>query len=238
MLNPLYHVINVANAAATVERDRVRVLAVIESAPGFDAANSVCRGVVQGAIVSMGEPAVLRAALGSTNSLADLRGRRIVGRAMCAAAAGGFVAVVTLLLTRGSELDLEVPDTQHRNTPLGNAASGGHLEVCELLIAAGARLESRNRYHATPLMEAAAGGHTDVLVALVAAGADVEAASRFGSTALMSAARGGKAASVEALVALGASPAARNKDAATALDLARAAVAAAPALARIEDALS
>lgn len=221
MLNMLFHVINVADATASIEADRDRVLAVVRAAPGLDAANSLCRGAVQGAIVAMGQLAVLKAALGSSCMLSKMSGKYALGSALCGAAAGGFVGPVTELLERVDEVDLEVRDKEHKNTPLSNAASGGHVNVCRLLIAAGAELDARNRYHQTPIMEAASGGHDGVIEVLAAAGADVNATNKQGTTALMNAARSGKVPSVAALVACGADASAKNKDGRTALDLAR-----------------
>ena len=47
----------------------------------------------------------------------------------------------------------------NNNTPLSEAAGGGHVETIMLLIQRGAVLNSRGRYQRVPLWRAAFGGH-------------------------------------------------------------------------------
>lgn len=47
----------------------------------------------------------------------------------------------------------------NNNTPLSEAAGGGHVETIMLLIQQGAVLNSRGRYQRVPLWRAAFGGH-------------------------------------------------------------------------------
>ena len=63
------------------------------------------------------------------------------------------------------------------------ATNGGHLEVVELLLAAGADPEVRQAGGFTPLMGAASGGHGEILDRLLAAGADPAPISDGGKTA-------------------------------------------------------
>jgi ankyrin repeat protein len=58
--------------------------------------------------------------------------------------------------------------------PLHSAASGGHSEIVELLLAAGAEPDPRQRHGWTPLHAAAQNGDARSLEALLAAGADPE----------------------------------------------------------------
>ena len=58
--------------------------------------------------------------------------------------------------------------------PLHSAASGGHAEIVELLLAAGAEPSPRQRHGWTPLHAAAQNGDARSLEALLAAGADPE----------------------------------------------------------------
>lgn len=47
----------------------------------------------------------------------------------------------------------------NNNTPLSEAAGGGHVDTIQLLIQRGADLNSRGRYQRVPLWRAAFGGH-------------------------------------------------------------------------------
>jgi ankyrin repeat protein len=58
--------------------------------------------------------------------------------------------------------------------PLHSAASGGHADIVELLLAAGAEPDSRQRHGWTPLHAAAQNDDARSLEALLAAGADPE----------------------------------------------------------------
>lgn len=47
----------------------------------------------------------------------------------------------------------------NNNTPLSEAAGGGHVDTIMMLIQKGAEVNSRGRYKRTPLWRAAFGGH-------------------------------------------------------------------------------
>ena len=51
-------------------------------------------------------------------------------------------------------------------TPLHRAAEGGHIEVVEALLKAGANLEAQDEGSGTPLHRAAKGGHLEVVESL------------------------------------------------------------------------
>ena len=69
-------------------------------------------------------------------------------------------------------------------TPLHRAASGGHKEVVELLIAEGADVNAKTDAGFTPLCDAAQFGHKEIAELLIATGADVNAKNKHGETPL------------------------------------------------------
>ncbi len=85
-------------------------------------------------------------------------------------------------------------------TALHNAASNGHTEVVELLLAAGAAPNARALSNATALFCAAGAGHTAIVRRLLAVGAEVGVAAGAGATALHAAAGAGHLPVVEALL--------------------------------------
>ena len=82
----------------------------------------------------------------------------------------------------------DLPDTNGR-TPLIHAASGGHMQCCELLLSmARARTDTVDAHGRTPLILAASKGHKSLCTLLVEDhGADVNQASTHGITPLMAA---------------------------------------------------
>ncbi len=116
------------------------------------------------------------------------------------------------------------------------AARQGYVATVQLLLAARAKVDQRNRFgdtalmvaalngHVavvkqlrargaevnfagwTPLIYAATGGHDEIVRYLLAEGADVDAQSPNGTTALMMAVREGRPATAELLLARGANP--------------------------------
>jgi len=102
------------------------------------------------------------------------------------------------------------------------AAVAGHTPVVRALLAADAKLETReDRDGVTALMWAAFYGREEATRALLAAGAAVDARDRHGRTALMGATLGGHATTVKALLAAVADAGIRDRDGWTALDYAR-----------------
>ena len=62
------------------------------------------------------------------------------------------------LITR-HQLALVDCEDANNNTPLSEAAGGGHVDTIKMLIQRGAQLNSRGRYQRVPLWRAAFGGH-------------------------------------------------------------------------------
>src|SRR5437016_4159120 len=76
-------------------------------------------------------------------------------------------------------------------TPLHLVAVGGHIEVIEVLLKAGANMEEQDMGSQTPLHRAAEGGHVEVVEALLKVGANKEAQNRGSCTPLHQAAERG-----------------------------------------------
>jgi len=90
------------------------------------------------------------------------------------------------------------------STALHDAVRHDHLEIVQLLIAAGADVKTATRYNITPLSLACANGNAAMIERLLDAGADPNSASEEGQTALMTASLTGKADAVKLLIARGA----------------------------------
>ncbi len=92
--------------------------------------------------------------------------------------------------------------------PLSAAASGGHKEFVELLIANGADVAAKNEYGSTPLHNAAT---KEIAQLLITNGADINAKINDGSSPLLAAAMKGHKEVAELLIAKGADVNARSE---------------------------
>lgn len=105
------------------------------------------------------------------------------------AARNGDLERIRELLDEGVPAEAEESRNGHR--PLHQAAQANHLAAVELLLEAGADLDSRDGEGGTPLMKAAFGAATDAGRHLLDAGAEVDARSApAGETALSALASG------------------------------------------------
>ena len=155
---------------------------------------------------------------------------------------------VKRLLARGMDANSVDPNG---DPLLFIAARAGYLATVDVLLAAKANVNAKNRFGDTPLMAAAlngrldivrrlrtqgaeldprgwtpliyaaTGGHDDVVAYLLDQGANINAQSPNGTTALMMAVREGHAGTVELLLAKGADANHRNENGATALGWAK-----------------
>ncbi len=130
---------DVQQAVASHDDDRMRILNSIETTVGFAAVNTLGRGAVMGAMHCMDEREVLQAAAGNTAPLAALQGKRALTMALCAAAAGGLNTPLQELLRRKGEVEVGAVNAQGR-TPIALAAAGGHATTLQMLIDAGAEV--------------------------------------------------------------------------------------------------
>jgi ankyrin repeat protein len=102
-------------------------------------------------------------------------------------------------------------------TALHWAAWHDDVAAAQLLVSAGASVNTTNRYGVTPLSLACTNGNTQLVELLLNAGADANAALPGGETPLMTAARTGRLGPVRALLAKGADVNARERKGQTAL---------------------
>ncbi len=134
------------------------------------------------------------------------------------AASDGDLAQVNLHIGGGA--DLNAPDADGR-TPLRCAIAGGHTEVTQALVTAGANVNTRSA-RLTPLYLAARAGQTLVVDLLLANGADVNARDDISGTALHGAAGMGRRDIVQHLIEKGADVNAQTRAGLTPLAMAEA----------------
>jgi ankyrin repeat protein len=86
-----------------------------------------------------------------------------------------------ILLESGAEVNV-YSRNEMGVQPLHSAAAGRHIEVCRLLVAAGADVDARQREDYTPLHEAAQHGDPELVELFLSAGADPTARLTNGQT--------------------------------------------------------
>ncbi|KAI3327718.1 hypothetical protein HD806DRAFT_531057 [Xylariaceae sp. AK1471] len=138
--------------------------------------------------------------------------------ALSAAAEGGRLNVVEMILGAGADANVDVVSQWSGETALHIAAGHGHTEIVEALLGAGADVNAR-WFNDTPLHRAAGYGHTEIVEALLGAGADVNTR-WFSDTPLHRAAGCGHAEIVETLLGAGADANATDIQGRTALTVA------------------
>jgi hypothetical protein len=105
------------------------------------------------------------------------------GKRPLAVAARGQASKIKVLLGHGADPNL-VEEQGSKNTVIFYVASGSNLDVLNLLLDHGAKVNvSGNEAH-TPLMNAARWGSPEIVAALLAHGAEVNARNIYGKTAL------------------------------------------------------
>ncbi|KAL7912680.1 ankyrin repeat-containing domain protein [Trichoderma velutinum] len=149
---------------------------------------------------------------------ADLNAKDDDGRTLLSHAAElGRCNVIQLLIETG-KVDLNETDGETGMTPLHWAVVGGHLSVVELLVNAGAQLETKEKeYQMTALGLAIQHKQKDVFDFLLQRDASIHVSDRDGTTALYKAAVLGEWAIVQQLVERGVDINVRISDGKTAL---------------------
>ncbi|XP_075415837.1 histone-lysine N-methyltransferase EHMT1 isoform X3 [Tenrec ecaudatus] len=102
----------------------------------------------------------------------------------------GELQKVLLMLVDGIDPNFKM-EHQGKRCPLHAAAEAGHVDVCHMLIQAGANIDTCSEDQRTPLMEAAENNHLDAVKYLIKAGALMDPKDAEGSTCLHLAAKKG-----------------------------------------------
>ncbi|XP_064435113.1 histone-lysine N-methyltransferase EHMT1 isoform X15 [Mirounga angustirostris] len=85
----------------------------------------------------------------------------------------GELQKVLLMLVDGIDPNFKM-EHQSKRSPLHAAAEAGHVDICHMLIQAGANIDTCSEDQRTPLMEAAENNHLDAVKYLIKAGALVD----------------------------------------------------------------
>ncbi|XP_042528595.1 histone-lysine N-methyltransferase EHMT1 isoform X2 [Dipodomys spectabilis] len=102
----------------------------------------------------------------------------------------GELQKVLLMLVDGIDPNFKM-EHQNKRSPLHAAAEAGHVDICHMLVQAGANIDTCSEDQRTPLMEAAENNHLDAVKYLIKAGAQVDPKDAEGSTCLHLAAKKG-----------------------------------------------
>ncbi|XP_058158809.1 histone-lysine N-methyltransferase EHMT1 isoform X18 [Dasypus novemcinctus] len=102
----------------------------------------------------------------------------------------GELQKVLLMLVDGIDPNFKM-EHQGKRAPLHAAAEAGHVDICHMLIQAGANIDTCSEDQRTPLMEAAENNHLDAVKYLIKAGALADPKDAEGSTCLHLAAKKG-----------------------------------------------
>jgi 7,8-dihydropterin-6-yl-methyl-4-(beta-D-ribofuranosyl)aminobenzene 5'-phosphate synthase len=118
------------------------------------------------------------------------------------AANEGDLAKLKMLIEENSAL--ANAKNEEQETPLHSAVSGGHVDIVEFLIAAGADIDAQDSQKRTPLHLACYDGHRDIAEKLISHGANLEARFANGTTPLFWTVPGGHTEVFKLLVKKGA----------------------------------
>uniref|UniRef100_A0A8D0BPL4 [histone H3]-lysine(9) N-methyltransferase n=1 Tax=Salvator merianae TaxID=96440 RepID=A0A8D0BPL4_SALMN len=162
----------------------------ISSVEGFDLAGtstfpkSAPTGLSQGPVKESLESALI--ALDSEKP----KKLRFHSKQLYFSARQGELQKVLLMLVDGIDPNFKM-EHQNKRTPLHAAAESGHVDICHMLIQAGANIDTCSQDQRTPLMEAAENNHLETVKYLIKAGALVDPKDVEGSTCLHLAAKKG-----------------------------------------------
>ena len=206
MLEKMKHVIDVANADASVPSDKERILREVENGPGgARGLNRTIKGTVGGALACCGDSTVQCAACGDAHAMEAIWND---GRSITRVAAGGYHRLLATLIHKGADVEVRDEDDM---TPLMWSCYCGHKECVRVLLEAGADpIHPRNsRDGMSAFLYACDGGHVECVESLLRLDKDHELcsqASSDGTTAVMFACFAGRKKDVTDLCKLGPPP--------------------------------
>jgi ankyrin repeat protein len=177
-----------------IKRDDPRAMADLLRR-GFDA-NTLGPEGVHGLFLAMQEPSpkVIDVLIRWPKTQVDFRNAKDESPLMMAALKGQL-DMVKKLVERGADVN------KTGWTPLHYAATGGHLEIMNLLLENHAYIDAESPNGTTPLMMAAHYGSPAAVKLLLEAGADSTLRNQLGLTAIDFAARGNRRESAELIAA-------------------------------------
>uniref|UniRef100_A0A7N8Y088 Euchromatic histone-lysine N-methyltransferase 2 n=1 Tax=Mastacembelus armatus TaxID=205130 RepID=A0A7N8Y088_9TELE len=185
---------------------RMRSHGLVTLAEGVDSVGpSLCMPNGKPISPSALPPGSSRAALQKAILTQDTERRkklRFHPRQLYPAAKQGEVQRVLLMLMEGIDPTYQ-PDSQNRRSALHAAAQRGLLEICYMLVQAGAQVDAQDKDLRTPLLEAIINNHIEVAHYLVQNGACVYHVEEDGYTALHHAAKLGSLEIVNMLLETG-----------------------------------
>ena len=171
---------------ARYRSDRGATQALLEAAPDLDVVEAAAFGDLDRLTALLGDEADVDAA--SADGFAPLH----------LAAFFGKPEAVTLLLHRGAEVDARGTGWM-TGTPLHSAVSNRHVDLVEILLAAGADPNARQSGGWTPLHGAAHNGDVASVALLLTAGGDPAAVNDDGASVLSLAEQRGDDATIDAV---------------------------------------
>eukprot|EP01052_Picozoa_sp_SAG31_P025703 SAG31_NODE_2271_length_6040_cov_3.379397_2_plen_556_part_00 len=93
---------------------------------------------------------------------------------LMAAALGGSIDVIRLLLQHGADIDGLQDQEGQPDTPLFVACQHGHFEAAKILLEHGAEVNARNKHGHSPLCTSSQEGNVDIVALLLSSGAQVD----------------------------------------------------------------
>jgi ankyrin repeat protein len=211
MLANFARIVDIEESECSVQADYVREMAlIVASEGGIRALTGEVRRALKAGLVAheRGIYQLSACACGERSALRTLSADQTLSGFETACAFGRLEEAVELLVTRHTQIG----PLSTRPMPLLLAAREGRLDVLNLLLRLGSKVDSPQRYSSadehdetSALAAACGGGHADIVCALLAAGAKIEGTEKTGHP-LLEASSEGQLEVMELLLNAGADP--------------------------------